>query len=83
MHFPVPVGKKLEEEAPMLLVGAPEHVDTFLKQMKQDRVDIQGAPDGDFSQIRGFRLARDILIRNCISKVVFLPEGWMLPWRSA
>ncbi|KXT52579.1 MULTISPECIES: sugar transferase [unclassified Akkermansia] len=67
--------KKLEEEAPMLLVGAPEHVDTFLKQMKRDRVDIQGALTVISPKSVDSVTTRDILIRNCISKVVFLPEG--------
>lgn len=67
--------KKLEEEAPMLLVGAPEYVDTFLKQMKRDRVDIQGALTVISPKSVDSVTTRDVMIRKCISKVVFLPEG--------
>lgn len=66
--------KKMVEEAPTLVVGVPRHVEAFRKNLEKDHVNFKNAlmvispeevnPDG----------VRALLIKNCISKVVLLPE---------
>lgn len=66
--------KRLVEEAPTLVVGAPEQVEEFRKLLESDHVDFKDelmvmAP-GEVDRVK----VRSLLVRRCISKVVFLPE---------
>lgn len=66
--------KRLVEEAPTLVVGIPDHVKEFRKMLESDHVDFKDellvmAPEEvDRAEVR------NLLIKGCISKVVFLPE---------
>lgn len=67
--------KRLMEQAPTLLVGLPDRVESFLVLLEKDHLEFRKTlkvvapgdvhPDG----------IRDLLIEHCISKVVLLPEG--------
>lgn len=66
--------QRLVEEAPTLVVGAPEQVEEFREMLAGDHVNFKDelmvmAPEEvDRAGVRS------LLIRRCISKVVFLPE---------
>lgn len=66
--------KRLVEEAPTLVVGTPDHVKEFRRTLESNHVDFRNgllvmAPEEVDSAV-----VRDLLIKNCVSKVVFLPE---------
>lgn len=67
--------KRLMEQAPTLLVGMPERVKDFRLLLKKDHLEFKDAlkvlAPGEVEA--GY--VRNLLIENCISKVVFLPEG--------
>lgn len=73
-YQPVPGGKRLVEEAPTLVVGTPDHVKEFRRTLESNHVDFRNgllvmAPEEVDSAV-----VRNLLIKNCVSKVVFLPE---------
>lgn len=62
------------EEAPTLVVGTPDHVKEFRRTLESNHVDFRNgllvmAPEEVDSAV-----VRNLLIKNCVSKVVFLPE---------
>lgn len=66
--------KRLVEEAPTLVVGTPDHVKEFRRTLENNHVDFRNgllvmAPEEVDSAV-----VRNLLIKNCVSKVVFLPE---------
>ena len=66
--------KRLVEEAPTLVVGTPDHVKEFRRTLESNHVDFRNgllvmAPEEVDSAV-----VRNLLIKNCVSKVVFLPE---------
>lgn len=66
--------KRLVEEAPTLVVGTPDHVKEFRRTLENNHVDFRNgllvmAPEELDSAV-----VRNLLIKNCVSKVVFLPE---------
>lgn len=67
--------KVLVEEAPTLVVGVPEHVKELRKLLKSDHVDFKDELMVMAPEEVDREGVRSLLIRRCISKVVFLPEG--------
>lgn len=67
--------KKLVEQAPTLLVGMPEHVEKFLEQLEGNYADLRESMTILVPEAVDPVNTRNVLIKNCISKVVLLPEG--------
>lgn len=66
--------KKAGGGSPTLVVGTPDHVREFRRTLESNHVDFRNgllvmAPEEVDSAV-----VRNLLIKNCVSKVVFLPE---------
>lgn len=66
--------KRLVEEAPTLVVGAPGHVEEFRKLLERDHVNFRDALMVMAPEEVEREVVRNLLVKGCISKVVFLPE---------
>ena len=67
--------KRLTEQAPTLLVGMPNRVKEFRTLLEKDHLEFKEALNVLLPEEVEPEGVRKLLIKNCISKVVFLPEG--------
>lgn len=67
--------KRLTEQAPTLLVGMPDRVKEFRILLEKDHLEFKEALNVLLPEEVEPEGVRKLLIKNCISKVVFLPEG--------
>lgn len=66
--------KRLVEESSTMVVGSPDYVKKFRKMLEDDHVDFKNPLLVMTPEEIDRAVVRDLLIKNSISKVVFLPE---------